>query len=507
MSLGDDNGLRAQLLQQSLESLVRGDPELLERVRERFPEYQGQADALGLEVLLPDLATIPAAQKFADEEPVANPPVAPPAWSCREGVWGAAYEPLARVVERTKAQLLADLEDASPEAVSRAEAASRGLVAVGRLYKHVEPRFQFAELTVPGHEALIGFGVKQLLRAAARAKSSTIAECACKLLIGCSFDRLCRYGITEDFDVRKGRGLAKGWVQPPDDADLYGVGYALLSGPGSSGAIAGLRVLLILTSAERWLVAQVTLGLLGKAVIGARDSSHTGPPAPSPLREGLLRGLQEPDAGELHGILAAMAVIGMNNRCEHPGALLRSGLGPALAKAWREKELRPITSALSAYALADLCEEAAQAHSAPWRGALTEEEIVEKQPPSHVQSPEAWRASLRKQRDESLPMKEEYEAGVEILRKELLEAGLGLPPRRDDPASPKAPEAGELPWPLSLDEAMNAAWDAMPVVEETRAKMRRCQHWQSYNTLCKPLEKLFKKELEGNEPGLYVTFC
>ena len=306
-------------------------------------------------------------------------------------------------------------------------AAALGLVAVGRLYKHVEPRHQFKQLTLPGHQGLVQFAVQDLLRAAARARSGPLADAACKLLVGSSSDRLCDHEVTAFFDVRKCRGLDDGWAAPPEDADMYGIGWALLANPGeTTGALSGLRVLVMLTAAERWLVAQVALALAGRAVCGAGDGSHVGQPAASPLRDGLTRCLSDPQTGELQGVLAAVAVVGMLQRCEHPGVLLRSGLGAALVKGWRDST-RPLTSALCAYALADLSQESRQAHSAPWRWVKTEEEIDREVPRGFEDDPEKleiYRAQQKVQRKSGLLMKEEYEAGVAMFCAELEAAGV-----------------------------------------------------------------------------------
>mmetsp|Transcript_44480 Transcript_44480/g.90793 ORF Transcript_44480/g.90793 Transcript_44480/m.90793 type:complete len:311 (-) Transcript_44480:404-1336(-) len=302
-----------------------------------------------------------------------------------------------------------------------------GLVAVGRLYKHVEPRRQLQELKIPGHEELVSFAIKHLLRAGAKLRNGKLADAACKLLIGSSFDRCCEYNISEHFDVCKACGLDPGWAPPPEDAPLYGVGVAISSGPSP---LSGLRVVAMLSNTERWLVAEVAFALLGTAVCGADDGSHKLPATPPPLREALLRCLSDPAAGELAGVMAAVVVNGLNAGCEHPGALLRSGLCTALVKAWRD-ESRPLTSALSAYALAVLAEDANSTHYRPWANLQSEEEIEKAEVPASAASdPETWRAKKRRSRRSALLMKEEYEAGVDMFRQELEAAGLQLPPSR-----------------------------------------------------------------------------
>lgn len=59
------------------------------------------------------------------------------------GLHGSAYAHLASIVERKKASLLAVRQEGTQESMSRVEAEALGVVAVGRLYKRVEPRLQF----------------------------------------------------------------------------------------------------------------------------------------------------------------------------------------------------------------------------------------------------------------------------------------------------------------------------------------------------------------------------
>eukprot|EP00418_Pyrodinium_bahamense_P036738 CAMPEP_0179194322 /NCGR_PEP_ID=MMETSP0796-20121207/96579_1 /TAXON_ID=73915 /ORGANISM="Pyrodinium bahamense, Strain pbaha01" /LENGTH=550 /DNA_ID=CAMNT_0020898647 /DNA_START=36 /DNA_END=1688 /DNA_ORIENTATION=+ len=545
MTLSDEE-LRAQLDQSPLPDVVRGNPELLLRVR-GIPELKEASSAVPIEVVLPPLADIPAAVKFPPRrpsgsdpslaEPTAELPPAPAGFEKNaDGSWGSAFAPLAELVEHVKEKLLVDIEQGSTESIALAESAASGLVAVGRLYKRIEPRYQLVRLTVPGHEKLVEFGL-ELLRAAARAKNGRLADAACKLLIGGSFDRLCGYKVTEDFDVPKCRGLEDGWKPAPEDADLYGIGWALLHNDGPGGVLSGLRVLNMLTSAEKWLVAQTALGLMGDAVAGAKNGSHTGPAGPSPLREGLAKCLTEAEVGELAGIYAAGAVIGFNQRSEHPGALMRAGLGSTLVKAWKDKS-RPVTSALAAYALADLSQQVRQAHYDPWNRVDSEEEIASREVPSHVEDAEKWREQLRKNSAANRLLGEEYEAGQRLFTAELRAEGVALRPNRRkraeaDGAGGEAeePEAG-LEMPPSEEEAVEAAWEAvMPLLSaELKAKKPGPEAlgpgagllpglqlapgffaangpdavaWDSYCNLCDVLMEHYEEELEANEPGLY----
>jgi len=523
MSASEDS-LRLQLEQLQLEQrplvdFVRGDPELLYNIHNKFPEFQFTANAVPLEALLPDLATIPAAPSdegstaanTADTADAALPPAVRARWSCSEsGVWGSAYEPLTVIVERVKTRLLADIEEGTPESISRAEGVALSLVAVGRLYKHVEPRFQCTPLTVPGHEALVRFAFKDLLRAGARTRNRSLADTACKLLIGASFDRLCNYGCAEHFCVRKGRGLDEGWEGPPADADLYGVGCALLSGPEP---LAGLRVLVMLTRSERWLVAQVVVGLLGTAVVGAPGEAHTGPAVPSLLLQGLTRCLTDPSVGELQGVFAVDAVVGMLARSENPGALMRCGLGATLVHGSRDAT-RPLFAALCAFALATMCSEAGRAFYAPWYtmpGSSEEAEV----PPHANADPEGWRASTRRR-------KEEYDAGVKLFRQELEAAGLAmLAPGEGNVRGKELGSASvhdqEIPQaeaqdggrpglvlPLTQDAAMELAWAALPGEAATSSRPAKgMDAWWSYCELCATVQQLYQSELDAHEPGLY----
>lgn len=112
----------------------------------------------------------------------------------------------------------------------------------------------------------------------------------------------------------------------PEDATVYGIGWAILKG---KDVVAGLRALCILTSAEHWLVAETTL-VVGERVCGAGNGSHRERGAQTPLQQGRVTCLTERESGEAAGVLAAGSILGMLARSDHPALLLRAGLRAAL---------------------------------------------------------------------------------------------------------------------------------------------------------------------------------
>lgn len=511
----------------ALASVVAGAPTLALALASTCRALHGSLAALPIEALLP--ANVVTSTDVAND--AAQLALAPFGRSADGKSWGADFVALAIVVAQRQQMLVAiaaraEQADGSDEplAADAAYDAERArlcgdLVVASRFFKRCEPRRQLATLFLPGHEALIGFAAGPMLRAAGSAHDGALAGAAARILVGASFDRLTTYKISAGFRVRQGRGIDPGWQPPPASAPLYALGWALLA--GGEDAVEAARVVLSLATAERWLVAEVGLALVGCSCQGNPSGrGHLEQAEQTPLRRGLCAALAS--RSELLSCLGCAIILGILGMSEDPSVVARAGLALPLARAWRAggeaagapdvPPRRRLSAALCGLALADLCRKLLPTPPEPTLKTRAAPKGWDK---------EAWDAVLATNHRSALSNRAAHLAARELLLSELAQAGVEVPTsllameggtRQQWPATAEFDGHGgptAAPWPAEL-AALEEAWAAIP--QQLRAHLKPADGpgepdtFNSFMRLLGAVEGTFAAELQQLETSLDYTF-
>jgi hypothetical protein len=319
-------------------AVVTGDPVLAFALARTCAQLRNAMAAVPLAVLFPpepELASLHARPEHAFWVS-ADPALFPRRMfgGPKLDAFGDGYRSLGALVGARVARLERALErGAVPSAETAAVAAE--LADAACFLQRMEQPFQMRDLQLPANEALVKLAAGPWLQAAAAAADSGLAGQAARAIVGLSLDRLCNYSISQAFGMRKGRGLDAGWEVPPPSAQLYGLGWALQHADGDA-ALSAARVINGLSCAERWLVAEVGLALVGTACQGNGGVGHCDEARDLPLRDGI-------EAALLRGpplvcALCAMALWGMLNVSENPSVLGRALCHGSVGCAQRERE-------------------------------------------------------------------------------------------------------------------------------------------------------------------------